>query len=91
MKLESAGLLSRIRKGEAFFEFQKEALAVFAPLEIGRSATPWSVNILIPKSRIMENARKLMWKLNIEQGVSLLRLWTNRWKHRLNFLVYPTG
>jgi methyl-accepting chemotaxis protein len=57
--------MARVQRGEQIVEFQTHEgtpeLEVFVPIKIGRTATPWSMNIIIPSNKITEGATQLMW------------------------------
>jgi len=48
--------LGYIQKGQKKIEVDEGHLAVFIPIEIGQSTTPWGVNILIPMEKITQKA-----------------------------------
>jgi methyl-accepting chemotaxis protein len=57
-------LLSRVQQGERIVEFNENGeLEVFVPIEFGNAETPWSVNIIVPASKITAEATQLMWQL----------------------------
>ena len=61
--LETGGKLSRIQQGQRSATHQGENLEVFVPVQFGRTATPWSVNVLIPLENVMVEAVDLMWRM----------------------------
>ncbi|MCK9296288.1 MAG: methyl-accepting chemotaxis protein [Desulfobulbaceae bacterium] len=66
-------ILADIGKGEKKVGLDKQMLVVYVPLQIGRTATPWSVSIRIPEAKIAAQAdaqlhrayRKMMWLVAI--------------------------
>lgn len=59
-----------IQKGQKRVELDEGRIAVFIPIKIGQTTTPWCVNILIPQEKVaakadvqMRNAMKNMWKM----------------------------
>ena len=48
--------LNTIKSGELVIKKDEGRIAIFAPLTIGRTKTPWSVNILIPMTAITAEA-----------------------------------
>ena len=61
--------LASIQAGKSIVEMQNDQLEVFMPLHIGRTATPWSVNILIPKAKVTEKA-------DAQMRAALKSMWT---------------
>lgn len=68
--------LGYIHRGEMIVEKDEGRLAVFAPLNIGRTTAPWSVNVLIPLKTItaiadeqMKQAYGDVWRM---VGISLV-------------------
>ena len=51
-----------IKKGTGQVAYNNGNLEVFVPLKIGQTTTPWSAIIFIPKEKITEEARAMMWK-----------------------------
>jgi methyl-accepting chemotaxis protein len=71
--------LGYIQKGEKKIEFDEGRLAVFIPIRIGKTTTPWCVNILIPMEQVtlkadlqMRNTTKKMWVMVAISGVCVL-------------------
>jgi methyl-accepting chemotaxis protein len=64
---------SMIRKGESIKQYGEEGaqLEVFAPIQIGLTGMPWSVNLLIPTSQITAEATQQMWTM-IGIGAALI-------------------
>ncbi|OQY60315.1 MAG: hypothetical protein B6245_02060 [Desulfobacteraceae bacterium 4572_88] len=52
--------MARIQQGEMFVEEHSGNIVVFAPLKTGLTTTPWSVNIMIPMTKITEKAESQM-------------------------------
>ncbi|MCP4117058.1 MAG: methyl-accepting chemotaxis protein [Desulfobacteraceae bacterium] len=59
-----------VREGKERIEMDENRMAVFIPIKIGKTTTPWSVNILIPLETVsaradlqMRNAMEKMWKM----------------------------
>ncbi len=79
---EKKNLLEIIQKGEESVTLLENALEVFTPLRIGRTETPWTVNINIPKDRITaeadlqlkESVREMFVLIGISAGCTLLAL-----------------
>ncbi len=61
----------RVEKGDEFSERADGELSVFAPLEIGHTQTPWTVNILVPEGEFTAAALSLTWK---QVGISMICL-----------------
>ena len=53
--------LAAIREGHSKLEMMGDEIEVFVPLRPGRTETPWAVNILIPKKKIMAEATHVLW------------------------------
>jgi len=75
-----------IRRGELIIEEDEGGLAVFTPLNVGRTTTPWTVNIRVPYEQItaaadaqMRQAIKNAWKMIaigvLCTAVALILLW----------------
>lgn len=69
-----------IKKGEKIVEMDEDRMAVFIPLKIGRTVTPWSLNINIPMEQVtiaanqqMNHAVNQMWKM-IGMGITCLAI-----------------
>jgi len=58
------GHLGGIQQGQEFFEMTEKHLEVYTPLKIGRTATPWSVRILVPVEQITTRADAQMGEAN---------------------------
>lgn len=75
-------LLNVIQSGEESVMLLENALEVFTPIHIGQSATPWIVNINIPRARITaeadallkESRQKTFVLIGISAGCALLAL-----------------
>ncbi len=63
--------LPRAQKGEIIHEYQGEDLEVFVPIHIGKTTTPWTVNIVLPRQIITAEAQRLTRQM-IGIGVGLL-------------------
>ncbi|MDM8515168.1 methyl-accepting chemotaxis protein [Desulfobacterales bacterium HSG16] len=70
--------LEYIKKGEKIAEMDEGRIAVFIPLKVGRTVTPWSFNINIPMEQVtdaanqqMNHAFNQMWKM-IGMGITCL-------------------
>lgn len=61
--------LAYVKNGRGVFEEDEGRYAVFTPIHIGKTATPWSVNINIPCAEITAEATQQMW---ISIGVGLV-------------------
>ncbi|HMR63034.1 MAG TPA: methyl-accepting chemotaxis protein [Anaerolineae bacterium] len=64
-----SGKLARLQQGESFTEYSGNAFEVYAPIDFGQAATPWSVNVIIPTKNLTAEATSLMWRLI---GIGLL-------------------
>ncbi|MCL4395460.1 MAG: methyl-accepting chemotaxis protein, partial [Chloroflexi bacterium] len=63
--------LALVQKGEESVNQESGTkLAAFVPIQIGRTVTPWSVNVVIPLDKITAEATALTWRL-IAIGVVL--------------------
>ena len=51
-------ILQSVKNGEKRIEVAEGRLQVFMPLLVGKSGTPWSVNIMIPEDKITAAADK---------------------------------
>ncbi len=60
---EQTNKLRRIQGGETFYEYQDNALKVFAPIHFGKTTTPWAVSGIVPTKVITREATDLMWQL----------------------------
>lgn len=71
--------LELIRKGVEKVERDDDWLAVFTPLRVGESFTPWSVVTMVPAREIVEPAEAVMWREIVLGvlclGVALALLW----------------
>lgn len=76
---ETEADLASIQKGEKVVKYADGYLKVFAPIQLGQTTTPWSVNILIPTAQITAKATVLMWQLigigALLAGIALVLLW----------------
>jgi methyl-accepting chemotaxis protein len=73
------GYLRQIKATEERVGFDGEALTVFSPMVLGKTRTPWSVLVEVPKERVVAAASAMMWR-QIEIGMvftlaALLGLW----------------
>ena len=74
--------LQKIQAGEEVVEVTGDSLEVFTPVTIGRTTTPWSVNVVIPMETVtaaadvqMRQAVGDMWKMiGINMGCAALLL-----------------
>ncbi len=55
--------LSIIQKGKEERRFVDDNLEIFTPLRIGKTETPWSINVLVPEDKVTAVATKSMWKM----------------------------
>lgn len=53
--------LPRILRGEAWMETQVDELEIFEPVNIGQTGVSWSVNLLVPNSVVLAQARSATW------------------------------
>ncbi len=60
---ETGGKFNRIQQGLRSATPQGEDLEVFVPIQFGRTATPWSANVLIPIKNVIAEAVDLMWRM----------------------------
>jgi methyl-accepting chemotaxis protein len=67
---ESNGMLTRIKNGETISRNEEMLISVFVPISFGRSTTPWSLEVLIPKKIITSNATRVTRRL-VETGLGL--------------------
>ncbi|MBI9047367.1 MAG: hypothetical protein JEZ06_22965 [Anaerolineaceae bacterium] len=71
--------LSYIQAGELIYEEDEGEIALFAPVEIGLTGTPWTVNFNIPKKLITQEANaKVVQMILIGLGLiiaTLILLW----------------
>ncbi len=64
-----------IQKGEEVIQEDEGQIAVFVPIRVGQTTTPWSVNLNFPMARITAGATALMGRLiAIGSGIALLAL-----------------
>ncbi len=49
--------LPRLIRGEAWMETQGDEIEIFAPVRIGQNSASWSVNLLVPTSVVLAQAR----------------------------------
>ena len=54
--------LDQVNKGMEVVRIHDQNLEIFSPIRIGKTATPWLVNISIPYPLIVENAERDMWR-----------------------------
>lgn len=66
---------NKIQKGESYKQYGEEEsqLEVFAPIQIGLTGMPWSVNLLIPTQEITADATWQMWTM-IGIGAALIAI-----------------
>ena len=59
----SAEDYQKLRNGEETLRYdpQDQSLEVFVPIQVGDTATPWSVNVIIPNAAIVADASRQMW------------------------------
>lgn len=55
--------LSIIQKGKEEQGLVEGNLEIFTPLRIGKTGTPWSINIRVPQEKVTAAASKSMWKM----------------------------
>ena len=71
--------MEHIQSGKTIFELNEGHIAVFVPVRIGHTETPWSVNISLPVDVVTQDAVRLMWRMIIIGAVftalALLLLW----------------
>ncbi len=71
--------LALIQQGREVSEFVEDNLEIFTPLTIGKTKTPWSVNILMPEEQITAAAENVMWNMIVVGvicvGAALTVLW----------------
>jgi putative methionine-R-sulfoxide reductase with GAF domain len=62
-----------VKEGKEFMRYRLEGgqLEVFAPIQVGDTAAPWSVNEIIPEAVILAEASRQMWSM-IAIGAGLL-------------------
>ncbi|MFZ6031123.1 MAG: methyl-accepting chemotaxis protein [Chloroflexota bacterium] len=76
---DSDNELARIQQAQAISEYQDDELEAFVPIHFGRTATPWTVNAIMPQSEITAGATRLMWQMfGIGTGLvfaALVLLW----------------
>ncbi len=61
----SVNVMGYVQGGIEILEEVDGDISVFVPVNFGKSDTPWSVNITIPKEKITEVASGMMWRLII--------------------------
>lgn len=71
--------LEFIQRGELHSDPTDQHTSVFAPVKIGRTQTPWSVNIVVPAKKItsaadaqLQKARRDMWKMILSGAACML-------------------
>jgi methyl-accepting chemotaxis protein len=52
-----------IQSGQQIYEEDEDRIAVFVPIQFGRTTTPWSVNLNIPTKQINAAAISAMWQM----------------------------
>lgn len=62
---DATEILSAIEKGEILVSEADKEMAVFAPVNVGYTTTPWSVYISVPMKEITRVADTTMWQLII--------------------------
>ena len=78
--------LAAIQAGKSIEEMMNGQLEVFMPLKVGRTTTPWSVNIIIPEEKVtaqadaqMRSALKNMWIMigigSVLAVIAMIFLW----------------
>ncbi len=71
--------LTYIQEAKEIIQPDEGRIAVFVPIQIGRTVTPWSVNLNIPTDQITAEATVLMWQMvgigTFLAGVALVLLW----------------
>lgn len=62
-----------IRDGKEVLRYEADTqnLEVFAPIIVGGTKSPWSVNVIVPQAAILADASRQMWQM-IAIGASLL-------------------
>jgi HAMP domain-containing protein len=63
-----------IREGKELLRYGSEEsgqLDVFVPVQVGETANPWSVNVIVPSAAILADASSQMWRM-IAIGIGLL-------------------
>lgn len=55
--------LSNIAQGKEAIQSDGSYLSVLTPIHFGNTNTPWSVNLLIPQSKIYATANAAMWRM----------------------------
>ena len=53
--------LDHIRQGKTASKFHQDDLEIFAPIQVGKVQTPWSVMLMVPEKKIIAGAERLMW------------------------------
>jgi len=56
---ETKEMLQLIRSGQQSIEVDEKNIHIQAPLNIGRTQTPWSVSIMLPTAVVLADARRL--------------------------------
>ena len=82
VRADSAETMNNIQTGEAKVAMAEGELEAFVPLNVGKTTTPWAVNILVPEERIVaqavaqsDRATAVMWQmLVIGVGVTIAAL-----------------
>jgi methyl-accepting chemotaxis protein len=65
--------LGLIQAGQTVYELKDNNIAVFSPIQLGKTTTPWSVNINVPLTTVRAESTRLMWTM-IGIGVALTLL-----------------
>jgi putative methionine-R-sulfoxide reductase with GAF domain len=54
-----------IKNGQEALQYgpENQQLEVFAPVQVGNTAAPWSVNVIIPQAAILADASGQMWRM----------------------------
>ena len=67
-----------IKNGEEKLRYgsgKTDDLEVYAPIHVGNTTTPWSVNVIVPRDAILVDATKQMWRMvGIGGGLLVLSL-----------------
>lgn len=62
--------LNYVRNGDSIFDEDEDRYAVFTPISMGRTGTPWSLNVNIPPEVITADATRQM-RFSILIGISI--------------------
>jgi GAF domain-containing protein/HAMP domain-containing protein len=54
-----------IKNGEEILRYdpEQQQLEVYVPIQVGETADPWSVNVIVPSAAILAEASKQMWRM----------------------------